>query len=53
MDGLPAREQITLDAVFAAAWRKRWVMIACVVACAALAARPASASGGDSQAFPG
>jgi hypothetical protein len=41
MDAVPARDQITLDAVFAAAWRKRWVVIACVVACAALAATAA------------
>lgn len=34
--------QITLDAVLAAAWRSRWLMIACIVVCTALAAVAAS-----------
>ena len=33
--------QITLDAVFRAAWRRRWLMLACVVACTGLAAAAA------------
>jgi uncharacterized protein involved in exopolysaccharide biosynthesis len=37
----PPRGQITLDSVLAAAWRSRWLMIACVAVCTALAATAA------------
>ena len=36
-----ATGQITLDAVFRAAWRMRWLMLACVVAGTGLAATAA------------
>ena len=36
-----ATGQITLDAVFRAAWRMRWLMLACVVVCTGLAAAAA------------
>jgi uncharacterized protein involved in exopolysaccharide biosynthesis len=31
------QNQITLDAVFAAAWRRRWLVVLCVLACTGLA----------------
>jgi uncharacterized protein involved in exopolysaccharide biosynthesis len=37
MDTPATRDQITLDAVFAAAWRRRWLMLACVVLATGLA----------------
>ena len=37
MDTSITRDQITLDAVFAAAWRRRWLMLACVVLATGLA----------------
>jgi uncharacterized protein involved in exopolysaccharide biosynthesis len=37
MDTSTTRDQISLDAVFAAAWRRRWLMLACVVLATALA----------------
>ena len=37
METPTTRDQITLDAVFAAAWRRRWLMLACVVLATGLA----------------
>lgn len=37
MDTPAPRDQISLDAVFAAAWRRRWLMLACVVLATGLA----------------
>ena len=37
MDTPATRDQITLDAVFAAAWRRRWLMLACIVLATGLA----------------
>lgn len=37
MDTSTTRDQITLEAVFAAAWRRRWLMLACMVLATGLA----------------
>ncbi len=37
MTAADVQNQITLDAVFAAAWRRRWLVLLCVLACTGLA----------------